>query len=155
MDESGLPTSPRKKLKTGQVSPNMNMEDTTAWGPTNLPRATDVNNLPKYQFPRSPRKDPDTSSSPLVKAVEIVPTDILHHNEKPSTDREMAVDVLQDQQEAESTLSDVMQSSIHGKQEAEQLSKEAACGITEFVSPDLLGFTGILKKRYDCGLEQL
>ena len=29
-----------------------------------------------------------------------------------------------------------------------QFSKEAACGITEFVSPDLLGFTGILKKRY-------
>lgn len=29
----------------------------------------------------------------------------------------------------------------------DQLSKEAACGITEFVSPDLLGFTGILKKR--------
>ena len=28
-------------------------------------------------------------------------------------------------------------------------SKEAACGITEFVSPELLGFSGILKKRYD------
>lgn len=28
-----------------------------------------------------------------------------------------------------------------------QLSKEAEVGITEFVSPDLLGFTGILKKR--------
>ena len=27
--------------------------------------------------------------------------------------------------------------------------KEAACGITEFVSPGLLGFSGILKKRYD------
>ena len=26
--------------------------------------------------------------------------------------------------------------------------KEAACGITEFVSPDLLGFSGILRKRY-------
>ncbi|KAL9098034.1 MAG: hypothetical protein Q9187_009747 [Circinaria calcarea] len=29
-----------------------------------------------------------------------------------------------------------------------QLSKEAEVGITEFVSPDLPGFTGILKKRY-------
>ena len=29
-------------------------------------------------------------------------------------------------------------------------SKEAACGITEFVSPDLLGFSGVLKKRYAC-----
>ena len=27
------------------------------------------------------------------------------------------------------------------------LSKEAECGITEFVSPDLPGFTGVLKKR--------
>lgn len=31
----------------------------------------------------------------------------------------------------------------------EQLRKEAECGITEFVSPELPGFTGILKKRYD------
>lgn len=30
----------------------------------------------------------------------------------------------------------------------EQLRKEAECGITEFVSPELPGFTGILKKRY-------
>lgn len=30
----------------------------------------------------------------------------------------------------------------------DQVSKEATYGITEFVSPDLLGFTGILKKRY-------
>ena len=29
----------------------------------------------------------------------------------------------------------------------EQLSKEAEVGITEFVSPDLPGFSGILKKR--------
>lgn len=31
----------------------------------------------------------------------------------------------------------------------EHLRKEAECGITEFVSPQLLGFTGILKKRYN------
>ena len=30
----------------------------------------------------------------------------------------------------------------------DQLNKEKACGITEFVSPDLLGFSGVLKKRY-------
>lgn len=30
----------------------------------------------------------------------------------------------------------------------EQLRKETECGITEFVSPELPGFTGILKKRY-------
>lgn len=28
------------------------------------------------------------------------------------------------------------------------IDKEVECGITEFVSPDLTGFTGILKKRY-------
>lgn len=27
--------------------------------------------------------------------------------------------------------------------------KEAECGITEYVSPDLSGFVGVLKKRYD------
>ncbi|MCJ1468543.1 hypothetical protein MMC07_007172 [Pseudocyphellaria aurata] len=30
----------------------------------------------------------------------------------------------------------------------EHLRKEAECGITEFVSPELQGFTGVLKKRY-------
>ena len=30
----------------------------------------------------------------------------------------------------------------------DRYSKETACGITEFVSPDLLGFSGILKKRF-------
>ncbi|KAK4691390.1 tRNA pseudouridine13 synthase, partial [Lecanoromycetidae sp. Uapishka_2] len=30
----------------------------------------------------------------------------------------------------------------------QSIDKEAACGITEFVSPDLQGFTGFLKKRY-------
>lgn len=29
----------------------------------------------------------------------------------------------------------------------DQVDKEVACGITEFVCPDLLGFTGVLKKR--------
>ena len=28
------------------------------------------------------------------------------------------------------------------------ISKENECGITEFVTPDALGFVGILKKRY-------
>lgn len=39
---------------------------------------------------------------------------------------------------------------LPGNQDAsqEQLRKEAECGITEFVSPELPGFTGILKKRY-------
>ena len=37
----------------------------------------------------------------------------------------------------------------------DRLEKEAACGITEYVSPDSLGFSGILKKRYDCSFEHL
>lgn len=32
-------------------------------------------------------------------------------------------------------------------QNCEHLSNEARCGITELVSPELAGFTGILKKR--------
>ena len=32
----------------------------------------------------------------------------------------------------------------------DRYDKEAACGITEFVSPELLGFSGVLKKRYVC-----
>ncbi len=37
---------------------------------------------------------------------------------------------------------------LQAKAGSEQIEKEEACGITEFVSPDLLGFSGILKKRY-------
>ena len=36
----------------------------------------------------------------------------------------------------------------HFVDEHSERAKEVACGITEFVSTDLLGFTGILKKRY-------
>ena len=32
----------------------------------------------------------------------------------------------------------------------DRYDKETACGITEFVSPELLGFSGVLKKRYAC-----
>ena len=61
------------------------------------------------------------------------------------------------------TVDDVMDSSVaahvkpyadlsDSQQDAsrEQLGKETECGITEFVSPELPGFTGILKKRYQC-----
>ena len=34
------------------------------------------------------------------------------------------------------------------KEPDEQVIKEIKYGITEFVSPDLLGFSGVLKKRY-------
>lgn len=52
----------------------------------------------------------------------------------------------------ESTLEQVMPllNPSHGQMEAsyDNMTKEAECGITEFVSPDLFGFTGVLKKRY-------
>lgn len=52
----------------------------------------------------------------------------------------------------ESTLEQVMPllNPSHGRAEAsfDNMAKEAECGITEFVSPDLFGFTGVLKKRY-------
>ena len=41
----------------------------------------------------------------------------------------------------------------HWKASNVERAKETACGITEFVSTNLLGFSGILKKRYafsDC-----
>ena len=36
----------------------------------------------------------------------------------------------------------------HRKASNVERAKETACGITEFVSTNLLGFSGILKKRY-------
>ena len=41
-----------------------------------------------------------------------------------------------------------MMSGAEPKPQISQLSKEAEVGIVEFVSPDLPGFSGILKKRY-------
>lgn len=46
--------------------------------------------------------------------------------------------------DANRTLSEA----FNAVQSSDTLDKEAVCGITEFVSPDLPGFTGVLKKRY-------
>ncbi len=44
-------------------------------------------------------------------------------------------------------LLDDMTHGFHDDKNLEQLNKEARCGITELVTPELAGFTGILKKR--------
>ncbi len=47
------------------------------------------------------------------------------------------------------SVSEAQSTKTYAENSAEDsYSKEATCGITEFVSPDLLGFSGILKKRY-------
>jgi hypothetical protein len=42
-----------------------------------------------------------------------------------------------------------LQPKASDEQEDDQFQKEIKAGITEFVSPDTPGFTGILKQRYD------
>jgi hypothetical protein len=44
-------------------------------------------------------------------------------------------------------LLDDLPDGLHDDKNLEQLNKEAGCGITELVTPGLVGFTGILKKR--------
>ena len=49
------------------------------------------------------------------------------------------------------TVASIAEAAMFQQENSEtQIVKEAEVGITEFVSPDLLGFTGILKKRLAC-----
>ena len=132
MDELELPTSPRKKLKlegsSNNTSDHLNEQPTPGFAelrtsPILLPSMFETLEAaqvsePSTAMPETKRKDSNDHSEARG--------DLLS---KQSTG-------TSEEQSAPADATD------------NPYSKEAACGITEFVSPDLLGFSGILKKRY-------
>ena len=161
MEESELPTSPRKKIKLEELSFGATMADSATESPT-LPevvKGIPHNSLATTHNQLSEQATVDAAGLPVsskasttlqsLKAAQI--------SETPNAMPGIKVEDSHDHSEARSDL--------HSKQAVSALethsaitdvadtlddtySKEAACGITEYVSPHLLGFSGILKKRY-------
>ena len=158
MDESDLPTSPRKKLKLQERSFYAEMVDNlteeragpevmavlpqshsdtasneqTTVDSTEVPIPLENHTAPKVlKAPQIPESAIDMTESKVQHShrYSVAPDDLFSKKTTNASEAQLATT------ESADLLDD-------------PLSKEAACGITEFVCPDLLGFSGILKKRY-------
>ena len=162
MDDLGLPASPRKKPKLEELFSNAEMADTVTEAPAvpesptnSLQSHSDTANdqlnnqttIDSTQAPTSSAATPQTLAA--LRAAQISEPSITLPTSK--------VKDLHDHSEALGELLSKKNTNVSEAQSAttnttdtpdDVHSKEAACGITEFVSPDLLGFSGTLKKRY-------
>lgn len=158
MDEPELPPSPRKKLKLGEPSFYVKVADTV----TNAPAIPEV--IPHHHLATT---NDQLSKRTTVASAEVpTPSEMYSTPENLKADQssepriimpEFKVEDSHDDTEAPGDLLSKQATNASESQSAmvdvanaldDCYSKEAACGITEFVSPDLLGFSGILKKRY-------
>ena len=155
MEELEPPTSPRKKLKLQELSFGATMAD-SANLTESLPQVPEVmtaipepattgNQLSEQStFDSISSKDSTTLNS--LKAAPISETSFAMPGFT-AEDHSKAVGAFRSIQaanasEAQPAVTDVIDLPDDGS------SKEAACGITEFVRPNLISFSGILKKRY-------
>ena len=161
MEDSEPPTSPRKKLKLQEL----------AFGPTMADSATEAPALPEVITGTPHHNSSATNTHPSEQST--IDTTDLPVSSKESTTLEspkagqisetplaMPGFTVEDSHGHSGALSDLLRKQVVNASEAQSAktdiadtpddgySKEAACGITEFVSPDLMGFSGILKKRY-------
>ena len=154
MEDPELPASPRKKPKLEEPSYVAKQADTV----TEVPSFPEIVNHHHPASTENQLSKPATMSSAYIPSCSQTPTatasvsmapiagpdykigDARYHFEASKVFyRKMAENALK----AESNTAGIADAldDIGGK--------EAAYGITEFVSPELLGFSGILKKRYD------
>lgn len=162
MEESELPASPRKKLKLQELAFGPTMADSALEAPT-LPEVmtgilnndlSTSNNHPSEQSTidsaNLPISSKESTTQESLKAGQISETPLAMPGFKleDSHGHSEALSYLLSKQAANAAsqtqpaVADVADTVDDG------YSKEATCGITEFVSPDLMGFSGILKKRY-------
>lgn len=159
MDEPELPTSPRKKLKLEEPSFHANIADTgmkTPAIPEVMARIPIDDNTTRHTH-EHPSLDATESSTSFNQPTTL---EMLHPAQicgPPNAMLDSKVENSRDHSEAlgkllseQATNAPEIQSAVmNGADNSDdRYSKEAACGITEFVSPDLLGFSGMLKKRY-------
>ena len=153
MDELELPASPRKKLKLEEPLFHTDNVHVTAEAPA-IPEATPRHHTASenHQLCKpTTMEDAELPTSSLAHTtaseVSAPPDDVPDSNMKDSHHHSDARSTLVNEKAA-----DALQAQPHNTSAAdardESYSKEATYGITEFVSPDLLGFSGILKKRY-------
>lgn len=158
MEDPELPTSPRKKLKLEELSFGATMADGAADSLPEVPQAMTA--IPHHdtaatenQLSEQPTIDSaditkESTTLDSVKAAQTSETssampgfkvdDWRNHSAALSAFRSIQA---ANASEAQPVTTDVADTPDDGS------SKEAACGITEFVCPNLIGFSGILKKR--------
>ena len=147
MDELEIPHSPRKKLKLDQ-----NVKNTASETPANpevipRPHTASTNHISQPTMTASSGAFTPLQASTSFAQVAVSPSAMPEYKVgnwprhvetqfNPSSER--AIDASKAQSGS---------TNVAGALD-DRYNKEAACGITEFVSPDLLGFSGILKKRF-------
>ena len=157
MHEPEPATSPHKKLKLQEPSFDGKWLDSPTVAPASPevmpgilhddPNTTSEHpskqlTLDSVDLSNSPKSPPTSEilQAPQITAMlETKVDDSHHHSEAPG---DLLSKKAGNASEAQSTTTDVADTL------EDRYTKEATCGITEFVSPDLLGFSGILKKRY-------
>ena len=151
MDELELSKSPRKKVKLEETSLDATMEAPA------MPEG--MASIPHDHLPATNNhlSNPGTTSAagastnpraPVISAHDSVPMIAMPESKvEYSYYFSQALSNLLNEQAAKASEA---KPDIEGLADAPENGddKEAACGITEFVSPDLLGFSGILKKRH-------
>ena len=151
MDEPELSKSPRKKVKLEKSS-----LDATIEAPA-MPQV--MASIPHDRLPATNNhlSNPGTTSAAGASTVPRAPTTSAHDPVPMIAMPESKVEYSHHYSEAlgnllneQATNAPEAKPDIEGLADAPENGddKEAACGITEFVSPHLLGFSGILKKRY-------
>lgn len=157
MEEPELPTSPRKKLKLQELSFGATMADSAT---ESLPEVPEVlNAIPRHDQATEDQlseqstfesiSSKDSTKLDGLKAPQISNTSFPMPGAKVDDSRNHVAAArafyrlqAENALEAQSAVTDVADAPD------DTSSKEAACGITEFVCPNLMAFSGILKKRY-------
>lgn len=154
MEDPELPVSPRKKAKLEEPSCVANRADTVMEGPS-FPEVVPHDHLAATENQPSTRA---TMSSAYITSLSETLTATARDftppfDYKPDDSRYHALAAMVFYQK----LAEVKSKPNSNPPAVEDASadirgKETACGITEFVRPKLVAFSGILKKRYDFGL---
>ncbi|CAF9938405.1 hypothetical protein IMSHALPRED_000788 [Imshaugia aleurites] len=159
MDEPELPASPRKKLRLQDSSSNAELTHAdmeAAAIPGGIHHHHLANNT-NDQFDKHFTTDSAEASTSSGNSTTLEPSKAAQISEPPIVMPESKAEASNDQSHVPSGVLDQKATSASDYQPATRdvadgsdndYNKEIACGITEFVSPDLLGFSGILKKRY-------
>ena len=163
MDDPAPPTSPHKKLKLQEPSLGTEMVD---YKPEVMAGILhhDLNTASKHPSKQSTLDSADLFTSPqwpstieTLQAPRASAPSIAMPKSKVDDSHDFPHEYPHDYPKAPGDLlskqvpsvSKAQSTKTYAENSAEDsYSKEATCGITEFVSPDLLGFSGILKKRY-------
>ena len=124
MASDEIPGSPRKKIKLGEAESNDTEMDL-------MPQLLDVLN----------KNDPETITCEHGDSAKDAPPSPLASMSSSHTDPKSTLPTTTHQANMDFLTGPTLS-------HAEQVKKEKARGITEFVNPELQGFTGILKKRY-------